>query len=677
MCGARACLVAAGTLAALIALTSLPASSAAAPAAPPLVFRINEGREINLFLRRGAIAAHLVLRCGTEPRILVAFPAGDSGVGLWFDRTARPVTWTVVAPPHAVVLPDSKGRPLRGIQTELAVDAPELRIRQAVLSPVRVLRDFQRQGMVPAQVRASAVVTGNRVSWARDRLDGAPGYRLSLEALGGTVSATVIRGRGAAPIRLRVLALTGEQPLTPLGGASLLTPAAAPDRRERNVLAYLSYREKYLAGSWRFDTYFGRDTLMSLTLLAPVLQPQAVESGIRSVLARLARDGEVAHEEEIGEFAILKNLAAGRGLSAQPIYDYDMIDESFMLAPAAARWLLDSPAGRADGAQFLATRNRTGEREADALVRNLLWVVGRTEAFAARPIVANLVGLKAGQTAGDWRDSRDGLGGGRYPYDVNAVFVPAALGATFRLARSGLLDPYLTPAQRVTLMRAGAQRDVWAGRAPVFFVITVSARDARADVSGYAQRLGVAAAPAIAALHHRSVTFYALSLDASGRPIPVMHSDVGFALLFEAPPPEALERILSTVARPFPAGLLSPVGLLVANPVFASMQMQGLFTRMAYHGTVVWAWQQAVLAAGLERQLARRDLTPDLHGQLVSACARLWSAIRSSRQLRASELWSWSFTDGRYRAEPFGQGAGQTTESDAAQLWSTVFLAIR
>lgn len=38
------------------------------------------------------------------------------------------------------------------------------------------------------------------------------------------------------------------------------------------MLTFLSYREKYLAGSWRFDTYFGRDTMMSLTLLAPVLQ---------------------------------------------------------------------------------------------------------------------------------------------------------------------------------------------------------------------------------------------------------------------------------------------------------------------------------------------------------------------------------------------------------------------
>ena len=62
------------------------------PVAPPgaraLAFRIDEGRNINSFLREGPVAAHLLLRSGTEPRILVAFPAGNSGVGLWFEKTS-------------------------------------------------------------------------------------------------------------------------------------------------------------------------------------------------------------------------------------------------------------------------------------------------------------------------------------------------------------------------------------------------------------------------------------------------------------------------------------------------------------------------------------------------------------------------------------------------------------
>ncbi len=75
-------------------------ANAGEPVAPPgaraLAFRIDEGRNINSFLREGPVAAHLLLRSGTEPRILVAFPAGNSGVGLWFEKTSAPVTWTLV-----------------------------------------------------------------------------------------------------------------------------------------------------------------------------------------------------------------------------------------------------------------------------------------------------------------------------------------------------------------------------------------------------------------------------------------------------------------------------------------------------------------------------------------------------------------------------------------------------
>ena len=36
---------------------------------------------------------------------------------------------------------------------------------------------------------------------------------------------------------------------------------------------------------------------------------------------------------------------------------------------------------------------------------------------------------KAGKPVGQWRDSNEGIGRGRYPYDVNAVWMPASLRA--------------------------------------------------------------------------------------------------------------------------------------------------------------------------------------------------------------------------------------------------------
>lgn len=57
--------------------------------------------------------------------------------------------------------------------------------------------------------------------------------------------------------------------------------------------------------------------------------------------------------------------------------------------------------------------------------------------------------------AGEWRDSNDGLAGGRIPYDVNAVLVPAALDSTAALQASGLLHPYLAAGDAKDFARRG------------------------------------------------------------------------------------------------------------------------------------------------------------------------------------------------------------------------------
>jgi hypothetical protein len=128
--------------------------------------------------------------------------------------------------------------------------------------------------------------------------------------------------------------------------------------------------------------------------------------------------------------------------------------------------------------------------------------------------------------------------------------------------------------------------------------------------------------------------------------------------------------------RPFPAGLLTPVGVVVANPVYATTAIKGKLTRSAYHGTVVWSWQQAVLAAGLRRQLQRQDLPLPLIEFLRAAQTRLWQAIGKAHSMRNSELWTWTFANGRFEIAPFGANASDADESNAAQLWSTVYLAI-
>lgn len=653
-----------------------PALPAPTDLAPPLSFRIDQGDESNRFVRVGPIAAHLVLRAGRAPRLLVVFPADDSGIGVWFEPGGIAARWQVAHAPQPISARDAHGRLLRGAAIELRLMMPRLQVRQVLLSSVRVLRDYEASGVVPEAVRTPVRWSAQTVSWSRDRLDGAAGYRLVLQGLQGTrFNAGTLRAGSDGVLHVRLLALCGAQPLNPVGGAALWNARAQPDQREREVLSFLSYRQKYLAGSWRFDTYFGRDTLISLMLLAPVLQPTAVDSGIDSVLARLSGDGEVAHEEAIGEYAVLLNQAAGRGRSDTPVYDYGMLDENFLLAPVLAHWWLDEPAGRARAAQFLAAGTDSGDSRGARVMRNLRFVIRRTAAFARAPTFHNLVGLKPGQRAGDWRDSPDGLDEGQYPYDVNVALVPAALAAITRLGDSGLLTGYLRAGDRELLAEAARQLQVWSREAAPLFAVRVGAKQAAVRVESYASALGLSAFGPVAALQGAPVQFEALALDANGRALPVMHSDESFALLLDDLSAAQLQQALQTLFRPFPAGLYTPVGLLVANPAYTDGAAQTRFTSAAYHGTVIWSWQQAVLAAGLQRQLSRVDLPAPLHAQLQQARSQLWAAIGASRALRSAELWSWSYQRGHYRPEPFQPASGEA-EADAAQLWSTLYLAL-
>jgi hypothetical protein len=639
-----------------------------------LAFRIDEGRNINSFVRAGPVAAHLLLRSGNEPRILVAFPAGNSGVGLWFRKTATPVTWTLVDPPKPYQTVDDQHRPLYGIEFTAEVDVAQLQTRDAVLSSIRVLRDYELQGKAPTEVMTDAIAAGTRVTWKRDRLDGAPGFLLTIDGSAATMTAEKFASAGAARLRLTVRALCGETPLHPVD--SLLTQGAGSDERARNALAFLSYEEKFLAGSWRFDTYFGRDTMMSAMLLAPVLQPPGIESAIVSVLDRLAPNGEAAHEEDIGEFAVLRNAREGRGRTDAPVYDYGMVDDDFMLAPLVARWLLDDERGRAGAREFLAARGARGETHGAALVRNLAWVVERAAPFARSPVAANLVGIKTGRMTGQWRDSEQGLGRGRFAYDVNATLVPAALDAAARLGEAGLLEGYTDARQKGLLSRAREQSRRWTARAPSMFAVEVSAKDAQARIAAYAREVGVDSAPALTSIGGSAMTFHALSLDADGRAIPILNSDEGFRLLLTQPAPQELARSIRAIMRPFPAGLMTDAGMLVANPALAGPELRNEFSRFAYHGTVVWSWQQALMVAGIDRQLRRRDLPSALRAELLSARKAMWTVIDRSAAMRTSELWSWSFAAGHYQVEPFGRPGADVDESNAAQLWSTVFLGL-
>jgi hypothetical protein len=266
------------------------ASTSGATQEAPFHFEVKEGKNLNYFLRDGSTAAHLVLRSGQALRILVAFPAGNSGVGVWFQQQDTAADWIIDSAPTALTARDSAGRPLHGISFESSIVTKSLTPKQAVLSSVRILRDYESSQALPAELVARPAISANQIVWSRNRLDGTAGYRLTLEIIDGRLLPDGQISAGAqGRIKLHVTALSGEAPLTPLSGPALLNGKEHQDKAAVDTLTFLSYQEKFLAGSWRFNTYFGRDTLMSVRLLMPVLAPDAIEAGLSAVRSHMRR----------------------------------------------------------------------------------------------------------------------------------------------------------------------------------------------------------------------------------------------------------------------------------------------------------------------------------------------------------------------------------------------------
>jgi hypothetical protein len=643
------------------------------PGGEELAFDIREGLIHNHFYRRGPVAAHLLVSSGPAPRIVTAFPAGNTGAGIWFEPADRHIAAAVEGP----LVPVSESGGLHGVAAEIALDSGELVVAQVVLGSVRHLRDYNGQHTLPEAMQ-NELSAGPPFVVRRSTFDGKHRVELRLEPLDDTEVTTsgdsvLLRSRsGGERLRLRMTALTDEPPLTPISD-ELFAAAASDSQRERQVFAFLAYQEKLLAGSWQYLTYFGRDTLLTLRLIMPAVRGAVVESGIGSVIERLAR-GEVAHEEEIGDFAAFRHreLADGARDGHQPLFDYQMIDDDFLLAPVVAQYFLQHPEGRQRSRELLLRKTAAGATYGAALRENLEYVLSRASAFASRPAVQHLVQLKAGRPVGEWRDSREGLGGGRVPYSVNAALVPAALEAIIEL------EPFAEIGIDAAMAaRARSYLERW-NQAGQYFEVRMPRDAAQGTLRAYAAELGAELDPGLSSLRGDRVMFPAVALDRAFRPVPVMNSDVGFVLEFRRPSQEFLRAVVPVLLAPFPVGLRTPVGMVVASPAYADdPALRAQFTRNHYHGTVVWSWQQALLASGLRRQLARDDLDPETRSALVGAEAELWRVIAATDQFRTSELWSWDLRDGQFHPVPFGQEAAHITESNAAQLWSTVFLGVR
>lgn len=195
-----------------------------------------------------------------------------------------------------------------------------------------------------------------------------------------------------------------------------------------------------------------------------------------------------------------------------------------------------------------------------------------------------------------------------------------------------------------------------------------------------------------------NVTLYGLSLLENGTVVPVQNSDLSFNLLFNRNISRSVIEAVIQALQPYPRGLLTNVGMLVANPAYDTNRTKTTeLDRTAYHGTVSWGFQTNFMASGLERVLSscnnetvsiverggliRADWCDDedLLQQLQDAQTSLWNAVNGAFEERFAEVWSWTFDNAteRFNVTALGDISPEGTESDAVQLWSYGLLGLQ
>jgi len=299
-----------------------------------------------------------------------------------------------------------------------------------------------------------------------------------------------------------------------------------------------------------------------------------------------------------------------------------------------------------------------------------------------------------------------GLGGGRIPYDVNTALVPAALRAIGSLARSGLY-----PKQRNWSVLADQYAKVWEDSTLSFFSVTIPQEKAQSLVKSYSTTSFPG--PDQASSIDTDVQFHAVALEGNNNlsKVEVMNTDDCFRHFLlnttnDAQLTPFLNQSATNIRRTFPAGLMTDAGMIVANPAFGADPVYARnFTTGAYHGTVIWSWQLAMMAKGLEMQLGRCEVesnfsvpsrkarenrsgrvplpvpafcTDDsVYYNVKGAYNALWDSIEANSDQLSGEVWSWVYRDGKFEVTPLGvlpapPGVGGQTGKSFCFTWVAV-----
>jgi hypothetical protein len=253
------------------------------------------------------------------PRLLVAWPAGDSGILSYFaPSNGKNGTLSVALSNSSIGMPlgpiyqPSSGNATVGVQGQVTFNSSAM-LTVAVLGSIRTMRDFvEGPSLLSPEIQRGnkySTIANGGVAITRLWLDNITTTTLSYTPVDSkqkiTLSNTTVTFDAGSYIfnaSFNYPQLTQFSPSNVLNSAAQGLIAQQPD--QTNSLAFLSYTTKLLAGAWRFLTYFGRDSMIAALLLDPVLstgKDSAYEAVLAGVLERLnMTDGSACHEETIG-----------------------------------------------------------------------------------------------------------------------------------------------------------------------------------------------------------------------------------------------------------------------------------------------------------------------------------------------------------------------------------------
>ena len=334
---------------------------------PPLYLHVSDPPYENYFYADGIVSCQAVLASPlirtdgdslAQHRLLFAWPAGNSGAALFFTSEDSKDDTPILkfkAGPHGRVLDSVKykhddssrsGLPSVGVSGFIEVSSSAfLRANLAILGSIRTIRDYtEGHGTLNQHVQNSITIDEfdgmkKGVSISRLWFDGKTTTRLTFAPASGAGKARItnINSDIIAEFSPGLYSFQAhlDYPQTPyMPPTRLLKPSyhylieMQPDAVRS--LSFLCTSDKILAGAWRYLNYFGRDSIISLLLLNPILsegQNGIIEVGLSAALERInGEDGSVCHEENLGDYPAAC-AALNPNNTPEDQYDYKMVRE--------------------------------------------------------------------------------------------------------------------------------------------------------------------------------------------------------------------------------------------------------------------------------------------------------------------------------------------------------------